>query len=155
MQNQTSITFFVSWLDTLSETDVLDFWNFILEHTIYCKNFFCRPRERVHLKVSNTNWVLAFAKLFHGNNTTTKKFESKKYRIYKIFIFSASHIICLVVLIEGLKLKFRYDFVENFMALLSKKEFVLRDLRNRSSSKNTEVGFTVNFSFLWSTFLSL
>ena len=155
MQSQTSITFFVSSLDTLSETDVIDFWNFILEHNIYCKNFFYRSRERVHLKVPNTNWVLAFAKLFHGNNTTTKKFELKKYRIYKIFIFFASSTICLVALIKGLELNFRYDFVENFMALLSKKEFVLRDLRNRNASKNTEIGFTVNFSFLWSTFLSL
>ena len=149
LQNQILIMFFDSWLNILSKTDVFDFWNFIIEHTVYSKKIFYRRRERVHLKVPNTNWVLGSTKLFHGNNTTTKKFESKKYRIYKIFIFSASSIICLVALIEGLELNFRYDFVENFMALLYKKEFVLGDVRNRNSNKNTEIEFTVNFSFLW------
>jgi hypothetical protein len=51
-------------------------------------------------------------------------------------------------LIEVHKLKLRHGFVENFTALLLKREFVLGDLRNRSGSKNTEAEFTVNFYFL-------
>jgi hypothetical protein len=58
-----------------------------------------------------------------------KKFQSKKIlKKYTKFSFFPH----VVFLIEVLRLKFKYDFVENFMALLLQKEFVLGDLRNRS-----------------------
>jgi len=107
-----------------------------------------RSRERVHLKLANTNSVLTFAILFRENHRRRKSSSRKKCQMYKVFIFSAYRRIYLVFLIEVLRLKFKYDFVENFMAVLLKKEFVLGDLRNRSSNKNTEIEFTVNFSFL-------
>ena len=119
------------------------------------KSFFYRPGDRAHLKVPITNWVLTFVILFYGNNRRRKISSRKKYRIYKVFIFFVSRIYCLVFLIEVLKLKLRYGFVENFTALLLKREFVSSDLRNKSGSKNTETEFTVNFYFLWSIFLSL
>ncbi len=86
--------------------------------------------------------------LFCGNNRKRKRSSKNNTKFTKVFIVFASRIICLVLLIEVLELKFRHDFVENFTALLLKKEFVLGNLRNRSKSKNTETGFTVNFYFL-------
>ena len=157
---KSSFTFFVSpWVHCQKwRCQFLTyFWNFIPEHTIRSEEnfFFYRPGDRAHLKVPITNWVLTFVILFYGNNRRRKISSRKKYRIYKVSIFCVSRIYCLVFLIEVLKLKLRYVFVENFTALLLKREFVSGDLRNKSGSKNTETEFTVNFYFLWSIFLSL
>ena len=56
----------------------------------------------------------------------------KNIEFTKFSFFSASLRTCLVFLVEVLKLKFRYDFVDNLMALLLKKESVRGDPRNRS-----------------------
>ena len=62
-----------------------------------------------------------------------EKVQVEKNTKFTKFSFSfASRIICLVFLIDVLKLKFRYDFVQDFTALLLKKEFVLGDIWNRS-----------------------
>jgi hypothetical protein len=75
----------------------------------------------------------------------TEIIEEEKYRIYKVFSFFVSRIFCLLFLIELLKLKLRYDFLENFTVLLLKREFVLGNLTNSSRSKNTETEFTGHF----------
>jgi hypothetical protein len=131
------------------------FWNLVLEHTIFSKNNFLQTTRKSTFQSTKFNWVLTCATLFHGNNRKRKSSSRKKYQIYKVLIFFVSRIICLVFLIEILELKFRYGFVENFTVLLLKTEFVLGNLRNRSYRKNIETGFTVNFYFLWSIFLSL
>ena len=69
-----------------------------------------RPRERVHSKLANINSVLTFAKLFRENHRRRKSFSRKPDA--QSFHF---------LLIKDLKLKFKFDFVENFMVILLKK----------------------------------
>ncbi len=124
-------------------------------HPLWRKAFFT-DHEKEHIWKYQAQAEFSLLLCFFTTIIGEAKFQvEKKYRIYKVFIFFVSRIFCLVFLIEVLKLKFRHSFVENFMALLLKREFVLGDLRNRSGSKNTETEFRVNFCFLWSIFLSL
>ncbi len=139
---------------------VVNFWHILKHHSrahhpLWTKAFFT-DHEKEHIWKYQAKTEFSLLLCFFTEIMGEEKFQvEKKYRIYKVFIFFVSRIYCLVFLIEVLKLKLRYGFVENFTALLLKREFVLGDLRNRSGSKNTETEFTVNFYFLWSIFLSL
>ena len=69
---------------------------------------------------------------FFTETVEEEKVGTEKKTTFTVFIFITSHIICSVSLIEVLKLQTRYNFAENWTALLFEKDFVLWLLINRS-----------------------